>query len=609
MAAFRQATSREDDPQLHTHVVISAKVQTADGRWLALDARYLKRKQRALGGLYQSVLRAELTHRYGVAWGPIVNGQAEIAGMPARAARRVLEAHRPGRRRSSPTRSTSSATGRAATRPGGSAPRSPARPPRTPVPTKTHAADRRPRRPVGATRPPRSAGPPRPPRRGTCAPRPDARRPATPSTVARRPRARSRPTARPGRAPTCSQAICDLAPPVSQLVGTATGPQRVEHGLRPGHRRLRRPSTRQTRAARCARPTAGRSGSRPIEPHLTHERVLAQEERILAVRHRRPRRTAGPSTTVDRDGLDVLQADAAAAVAGHDRLVLVVGPAGTGKTTALRRAADDLHRQRPAGVRRRADRQGRQGPARRDRHAGRHRRQAPPRVAHRPARATTTGCPPGTTLVVDEAGMVGTGSARPTSSRLAVSQQWRLVLVGDPRQLQAVGRGGMFDELCRTGRTHELATIHRFRHRWEQAASLQLRAGNPDALDAYFDHGRVTAGTFDDLVADIARQWIEHTAAGRTRRRRRRDQRTRRRAQRRDPAAPPRSSATSAPRAVRVAGGETAAVGDVVVTRRNDRTLRTDRGEPVRNRDRWTVVDVAPRTAASPCPTSTDTDR
>src|SRR4029453_6870234 len=53
-----------------------------DGRWLALDARYLKRKQRALGGLYQSVLRAELTHRYGVAWGPIENGQAEIAGMP-----------------------------------------------------------------------------------------------------------------------------------------------------------------------------------------------------------------------------------------------------------------------------------------------------------------------------------------------------------------------------------------------------------------------------------------------------------------------------------------------------------------------------------------------
>ena len=82
MATFRQTTSRADDPQIHTHAVISAKVQTPDGRWLALDARYLKRHQRMLGGLYQSVLRAELTHRFGVEWRPIVNGQAEIAGVP-----------------------------------------------------------------------------------------------------------------------------------------------------------------------------------------------------------------------------------------------------------------------------------------------------------------------------------------------------------------------------------------------------------------------------------------------------------------------------------------------------------------------------------------------
>ena len=82
MATFRQTTSRADDPQIHTHAVISAKVQTPDGRWYALDARYLKRHQRMLGGLYQSVLRAELTHRFGVEWRPIVNGQAEIAGVP-----------------------------------------------------------------------------------------------------------------------------------------------------------------------------------------------------------------------------------------------------------------------------------------------------------------------------------------------------------------------------------------------------------------------------------------------------------------------------------------------------------------------------------------------
>ena len=83
MAMFRQTTSRSDDPQLHTHVVISAKVQTDDGRWLALDARYLKQYQRMLGGLYQSVLRNELAHRFGIGWESIVHGQAEILGVPA----------------------------------------------------------------------------------------------------------------------------------------------------------------------------------------------------------------------------------------------------------------------------------------------------------------------------------------------------------------------------------------------------------------------------------------------------------------------------------------------------------------------------------------------
>ena len=81
VAGFRQTTSRLDDPQIHTHLVVSAKVQTQDGRWMALDARVLKQHQRTFGGLYQSVLRSELTAKFGVGWESIVNGQAEIAGL------------------------------------------------------------------------------------------------------------------------------------------------------------------------------------------------------------------------------------------------------------------------------------------------------------------------------------------------------------------------------------------------------------------------------------------------------------------------------------------------------------------------------------------------
>ena len=64
--------------------------------------------------------------------------------------------------------------------------------------------------------------------------------------------------------------------------------------------------------------------------------------------------------------------------------------------------------------------------------------------------------PAGTTVVVDEAGMIGT----PALHRLVVlaeRQRWRLALIGDHRQLQAVGRGGLFHELTATGRVEELS--------------------------------------------------------------------------------------------------------------------------------------------------------
>ena len=288
------------------------------------------------------------------------------------------------------------------------------------------------------------------------------------------------------------------------------------------------------------------------------------------------------------DGLDVLQADAARAVAGHDRLVLVVGPAGTGKTTTLAAAYTDFaHHHRPVfGV-------------------------APTAKAARVLEAETgmrtetlakllyewdrpAGPDPrlqlmaGTTLVVDETGMVGTASLDRLVG-LARTQHWRLVLVGDPAQLQAVGRGGTFSELCRTGRTHELATIHRFTQHWEQTATLALRDARPDALDAYLDHDRISAGGIEDHLDAIAQAWTRHHAAGRTvavtaETNAHVDllndaiQTQRRRAGDLDPR-----------RAVPIAGDETAGPGDLIVTRRNDRALLDDHGEPVRNRERWHV--------------------
>ena len=81
-ASFRQHTSRALDPQLHTHLVIANRVKSPDGRWLALDARLIKRDQQTLSALYHASLRAELTQRLGVRWKEPEHGIAEIADVP-----------------------------------------------------------------------------------------------------------------------------------------------------------------------------------------------------------------------------------------------------------------------------------------------------------------------------------------------------------------------------------------------------------------------------------------------------------------------------------------------------------------------------------------------
>src|SRR6516162_764184 len=80
----------------------------------------------------------------------------------------------------------------------------------------------------------------------------------------------------------------------------------------------------------------------PTAAHLTSDAIVAEEEAVLAWAMDARAHPPDPSPTVECDGLDVLQAHAAAAVAGADRLVVVVGPAGAGKTTMLQRAVDDL---------------------------------------------------------------------------------------------------------------------------------------------------------------------------------------------------------------------------------------------------------------------------
>lgn len=81
-AAFRHRSSRAGDPQLHTHVVVANAAQGSDGRWSALDARHLYAHARTAGFLYQAELRAGLSARWGVSWGSVLKGTAELDAVP-----------------------------------------------------------------------------------------------------------------------------------------------------------------------------------------------------------------------------------------------------------------------------------------------------------------------------------------------------------------------------------------------------------------------------------------------------------------------------------------------------------------------------------------------
>ena len=81
-AAYRHRMSRALDPQLHTHVVAANMTRGPDGRYSALHGTPLYRAAKTAGYLYQSHLRAMITERLGLAWGPVHKGAAELEGVP-----------------------------------------------------------------------------------------------------------------------------------------------------------------------------------------------------------------------------------------------------------------------------------------------------------------------------------------------------------------------------------------------------------------------------------------------------------------------------------------------------------------------------------------------
>ena len=201
----------------------------------------------------------------------------------------------------------------------------------------------------------------------------------------------------------------------------------------------------------------------------------------------------------------------------------------------------------------------------------------------------------GQLVIVDEATLAGTLTLDRITAH-AADVGAKVLLVGDPAQLQAVEAGGAFALLAAARRTEdgvpELSEVHRFTHTWEKHASLALRHGRDEAIDAYLEHGRVRDGDADVMVEAAYAAWQADLADGKASVLIAGDNETVRASNERARTERLQTGATDPGRSVNLVGGLPASAGDVVITRRNDRRLRTRNGSWVRNGDRWALVRV-----------------
>jgi conjugative relaxase-like TrwC/TraI family protein len=217
-----------------------------------------------------------------------------------------------------------------------------------------------------------------------------------------------------------------------------------------------------------------------------------------------------------------------------------------------------------------------------------------------PARKWFDTIGPGTLIILDEAGMASTLDLD-TLTAHAKARGADVRLIGDDQQLASISAGGVLRDLADLGDTVTLSTVVRFTHpetgQAEAAASLALRVGDPAAIGFYIDHQRVHVGA-ERTAADMAYEaWAADLAAGRDsillaptntqvaelNERARLD-----RLATTTTSQPPNSTAT-----ITLADGLTASEGDWIATRKNARWLRTaDHGVWVKNGHRWVIRTV-----------------
>jgi Ti-type conjugative transfer relaxase TraA len=111
-------------------------------------------------------------------------------------------------------------------------------------------------------------------------------------------------------------------------------------------------------------------------------------------------------------------------------------------------------------------------------------------------------------LVIDEAGMVGTRQLERVLSHAAEAGA-KVVLVGDPQQLQSIEAGAAFRSIHERHGGAEIGEVRRQREDWQRDATRNLATGRTgDAIHAYDSHGMVHAApTREQARDDLIGRW------------------------------------------------------------------------------------------------------
>ncbi|MGY4712984.1 MobF family relaxase [Mycolicibacterium sp. CBM1] len=576
-AAYQHETSRTGDPHLHTHVLLPNRQARADGQLVSIDSKSLYHEAKAAGIIYQATLRHELHQSMDLEWEPVDphTGQADIAGIDpetitawSQRATQLREWAAANLACDDPNHPTPAqlATAQKATRP------------RKPESLSwaelraSWAADER----GFAIR-----------ESGQAAAR-HARRTAR-GNVLDAARAAAAGITKPAFTRADLIEAIGARLPVA-IDGAPQGPLALLEAL----------------ADRMAVPLTAPRAAHEREGHerFTTAPIIGEEAAIVSLMGAQHAAAALPANAIDTEELSTEQARAVTAIANAPWLVQPLSaPAGAGKTTSLRALREAVQRSprhdrvlvlAPTGkavdiaVREHAGDTGLTVAA-----------------ALKRLRNGSLTFDPRTVVVVDEAGMVGTPALRELLTATTTAST-KTVLVGDAHQLAPVkSRGGMFDQLCvDLPWTQHLTEVWRMRDVEERTASLGVRHGGAAArrraVDWYRRHSRLATGDTVTMAADALAAFTCDRQAGK-------DAllvgdswemcdalNTRIHHDTIDANAP----------TVAAARGHRIAVGDVVISRRNDPDIpvydahgtRQQTADPVRNGHRWDIIDVDPKT-------------